>query len=132
LGNVFTVFFKSQSFALDKTLNYKLFKRFNTIVRQFILLLDESHNEPGIQEMHDSVFDASDVNVDGHHCGDFIFCEDGLRVFAVHEAQEIPAGIDESVHGVGFALCLKRTTLRTGAFFERVFEERISIIVPLG
>ncbi len=68
--------------------------------------------------MHDSMFDTSDVNVDGHHCGDFIFREYVLRVLVVHEAQEVPAGINKSVHSVGFAFSLEGAALRAGTFFE--------------
>ena len=57
--------------------------------------------EPGVHQVEDGVFDAADVLVDGQPVVDRLSREWGLVVGRVGEAQEVPGGIHERVHGVG-------------------------------
>jgi hypothetical protein len=55
-----------------------------------------------------------------------------LSILIVHKPQKVPAGVNKGVHGVGLALGLGATAVGACALFEFLFEERISVVVPLG
>ena len=60
--------------------------------------------ETRIEQMQNRVLDTADVLIDGHPVIDLFFGERFLIIQSIGIAQEIPAGADKGVHGVGFAL----------------------------
>ena len=76
------------------------------------------------------MLDASNVNVDWHHWGDFVLGEDCLVILVVHEAEIVPAWVDESVHGVWLAFGLDVAAFGACAFLELIFKKRIAVVFP--
>ena len=59
--------------------------------------------EAGVEEVQDGVLDAPDVLVDRHPVPDRLGIEGPVGAPGIAEAQEVPGGVDEGVHGVGLA-----------------------------
>ena len=60
--------------------------------------------EAGVEEMHDSVFCAAGVLVDGEPAVQEVGVEGRALFGGAGEAEHVPGGIDEGVHSVGLAL----------------------------
>ena len=66
------------------------------------IVLEDLRDEPGIKQMKDGVLHPADILVHGKPVIGGFGVEGGLVVFGGDIAQEIPAGIHESIHGVRF------------------------------
>ncbi len=85
--------------------------------------------EAAVQKMQDRVLDAADILVDRHQAVHHGACGRSVFVPRIGEAREVPRRIDESVHGVGFALRLS-PALRTGDVLPgRMMVERVAGLV---
>ena len=70
--------------------------------------------EAGVEQVEDGVLDAADVLVHVLPVGGVFWRDHAACVVGRHVAEEVPAGFDEGVHGVGFAV--GGATLRVGGF----------------
>jgi len=88
-------------------------------------IVQDTREESRVQEMHYSVFDTSDVVVDGRPVVRYVLVERRVVVVGRRVTQEVPRRVEEGVHRVGFASRVL-SAFGTGrldearGFFERV------------
>ena len=89
----------------DHALTEQVREWFRIVDHAFIL--KDFHEETGIQQVKDGVFDAADVLVDGHPVVCLILCEWFFGIVRIAVTQEIPGRIDEGIHRVGFSRSIR-------------------------
>ena len=88
--------------SLHHALGEEPFKRFVDVDQAAIL--QRLGEETGVEQVQDRVFDAAHVLLHRQPAVHRLLAEGFLGVVGIGEAQEIPGGTHEGVHGVGFPL----------------------------
>ena len=99
-------FFAARVFAVPgggqhHALGQQAFEGFADFDEAFVA--HEFGEEAGVEEVEDGVLDAADVLVHVLPVGGVFRGDHAAGVVGRHVAEEVPAGFDEGVHGVGFA-----------------------------